>query len=50
MAKKVLVIDEDVNTVKFLSVALEENAYEPQMRHNGTHRNALPGADRTSAL
>ena len=29
MAKKVLVVDDDPNTVRFLSVALEENGYEP---------------------
>jgi DNA-binding response OmpR family regulator len=28
MAKKVLCIDDDVNTVKFLTVALEQNGYE----------------------
>ncbi len=35
MAKKVLVVDDDVNTVKFLSVALEENGYEPIQAYNG---------------
>ncbi len=35
MAKKVLVVDDDVNTVKFLSVALEENGYEPLAAYNG---------------
>ncbi len=29
MAKKVLVVDDDPNTVRFLTVALEENGYEP---------------------
>ena len=29
MPKKVLVVDDDENTVKFLSVALSENGYEP---------------------
>jgi DNA-binding response OmpR family regulator len=29
MAKKVLVVDDDPNTVRFLSVALEESGYEP---------------------
>jgi CheY-like chemotaxis protein len=29
MAKRVLVVDDDENTVKFLSVALRENGYEP---------------------
>lgn len=29
MPKKVLVVDDDPNTVRFLSVALEENGYEP---------------------
>ena len=35
MAKKVLVIDDDENTVKFLSAALEENGYEPIAAFNG---------------
>lgn len=35
MAKKVLVVDDDVNTVKFLSVALEENGYQPVGAYNG---------------
>jgi two-component system cell cycle response regulator len=29
MAKRVLVVDDDDNTVKFLSVALKENGYDP---------------------
>lgn len=35
MAKKVLVVDDDENTVKFLSAALEENGYEPVGALNG---------------
>lgn len=35
MAKKVLVIDDDANTVRFLSVALEENGYEPLGAYDG---------------
>ena len=35
MAKKVLVVDDDVNTVKFLTAALEENGYEAVKAHNG---------------
>jgi len=35
MAKKVLVVDDDVNTVKFLSAALEQNGYEAIGAHNG---------------
>ena len=35
MAKKVLVVDDDENTVKFLSAALEENGYEPIGALNG---------------
>jgi DNA-binding response OmpR family regulator len=35
MAKKVLVIDDDVNTVKFLSIALEENGYEALGAYDG---------------
>ena len=35
MPKKVLIIDDDVNTVKFLSVALRKNGYEPSGAHDG---------------
>jgi DNA-binding response OmpR family regulator len=35
MPKKVLVIDDDVNTVKFLSAALEQNGYETHGAHDG---------------
>jgi len=35
MAKKVLVVDDDVSTVKFLSTALEENGYESLKAYNG---------------
>lgn len=35
MAKKVLVVDDDANTRKFLSAALEENGYEPIQAENG---------------
>ena len=35
MAKKVLVVDDDENTVKILSAALEENGYEPVAAFNG---------------
>ena len=35
MAKKVLVVDDDVNTVKFLSAAIEENDYEAIGANNG---------------
>ncbi|MDP8205811.1 MAG: response regulator [Candidatus Electryonea clarkiae] len=35
MAKKVLVVDDDVNTVRFLSVALEEGGYEPLGAYDG---------------
>ena len=35
MPKKVLVVDDDENTVKFLSAALEENGYEPVAAFNG---------------
>ena len=35
MAKRVLVVDDDENTVKFLSVALQENGYEPIGAYNG---------------
>jgi two-component system alkaline phosphatase synthesis response regulator PhoP len=35
MPKKVLVIDDDENTVKFLSVALSKNGYEPIGAYDG---------------
>ncbi|UCC45321.1 MAG: response regulator [Candidatus Zixiibacteriota bacterium] len=35
MPKKVLVVDDDENTVRFLSAALEENGYEPIGASNG---------------
>jgi len=35
MAKKVLIIDDDENIVRFLSVALEEEGYEPLGALNG---------------
>jgi DNA-binding response OmpR family regulator len=35
MAKKVLVVDDEDNTVRFLSVALEEAGYEPVGASNG---------------
>jgi two-component system alkaline phosphatase synthesis response regulator PhoP len=35
MGKKVAVIDDDKNTVKFLSVLLSENGYEPIIAYDG---------------
>jgi two-component system alkaline phosphatase synthesis response regulator PhoP len=35
MAKRVLVVDDDENTRKFLSVALQENGYEPVGAEDG---------------
>ncbi len=35
MSKKVLVVDDDENTVRFLSVALRENGYEPIGAYDG---------------
>jgi len=35
VAKKVLVVDDDVNTVRFLTAALEENGYQTVKAHNG---------------
>jgi CheY-like chemotaxis protein len=35
MAKKVLMIDDDPNTVKYLSVVLEENGYEVAAAYDG---------------
>ena len=35
MAKKVLIIDDDINAVKFLTVVLEENGYDVGSAHDG---------------
>ncbi len=35
MAKKVLVVDDDVHTVKFLTTALEENGYDAIKAYDG---------------
>jgi two-component system alkaline phosphatase synthesis response regulator PhoP len=35
MSKKVLVVDDDENTIRFLSVALRENGYEPITAYDG---------------
>ena len=35
MPKKVLLIDDDENTVKYLSVALKQNGYEAVGAHDG---------------
>ena len=35
MSKRVLVVDDDENTVRFLSVALSENGYEPIQAYDG---------------
>lgn len=35
MGKKVLVVDDDKNAVKFMSVLLEENGYEPIVAYDG---------------
>jgi DNA-binding response OmpR family regulator len=35
MGKRVLVVDDDKNAVKFLSVVLSENGYEPIVAHDG---------------
>ncbi len=36
MAKQVLVVDDDQNTVKYLSVVLSENGYEPVPAYDGS--------------
>ena len=36
MAKKVLVVDDDHNTVKYLSVVLSENGYDPVPAYDGS--------------
>ncbi|MHC4608236.1 MAG: response regulator [Planctomycetota bacterium] len=36
MGKKVLVIDDDRSTVRYLSVVLSENGYEPSAAYNGS--------------
>jgi two-component system alkaline phosphatase synthesis response regulator PhoP len=35
MGKKVLVVDDDKNAVKFMSVMLDENGYEPIVAYDG---------------
>jgi len=35
MSKRVLVVDDDENTIRFLSVALRENGYEPITAYDG---------------
>jgi DNA-binding response OmpR family regulator len=35
MGKKVLVVDDDKNAVRFMSVMLDENGYEPIVAHDG---------------
>ena len=35
MGKKILVVDDDKNAVKFMSVMLEENGYEPVVAYDG---------------
>jgi DNA-binding response OmpR family regulator len=35
MGKKVALIDDDQNAVKFLSVLLSENGFEPIVAHDG---------------
>jgi two-component system alkaline phosphatase synthesis response regulator PhoP len=35
MGKKILVVDDDKNAVKFLSVVLSENGYEPIVAYDG---------------
>ncbi|MHC4129753.1 MAG: response regulator, partial [Planctomycetota bacterium] len=35
MAKRVLVIDDDPSVLRFLSLALEENGYEPLCAEDG---------------
>ena len=35
MGKKVLIVDDDKNAVKFMSVMLEENGYQPVIAHDG---------------
>jgi len=45
MAKKVLIIDDDVNTVRFLSVALEEHGMEADGAYDGREGLAKIEAD-----
>jgi len=45
MSKRVVVIDDDVNTVKFLTAALVENGYEVDSAYNGKD-----GFDRIEAV
>jgi CheY-like chemotaxis protein len=41
MSKKVMIIDDDENTVKFLSVVLQENGYETLSAYDGREGMAL---------
>lgn len=50
MAKKVLVIDDDKNTVKFLTVALEENGYEARSAYDGMEGLEMVKAERPDLI
>jgi DNA-binding response OmpR family regulator len=50
MAKTVLVVDDDVNTVKFLSAALEQNGYMAITALNGQEGLERVKADKPDAL
>ncbi len=50
MAKKVLVVDDDKNTVKFLSVALEENGYEAIAAHDGKEGIEKAGSEKPDLI
>jgi DNA-binding response OmpR family regulator len=50
MAKKVLVVDDDVNTVKFLTAALEQNGYEAIGAYNGQEGLGMLKSEKPDAL
>lgn len=50
MPKKVLIIDDDQNTVKFLSVALRKNGYDPVGAYDGKEGLEKVGACRPELI
>ena len=51
MAKQILLVDDDRNSVKFLSAVLSDNGYDPILAYNGSEglakvKQSTPGPDR----